>query len=92
MRVEMTAMQCFIYKSQRKADTYVFLCERDGFSALPPPIAERLGTLAFVMELELSAERKLAREPAATVMDNLTRRGFHLQMPPIDPEAPSESA
>jgi len=81
-------MQCFVYKSLRKADTYVFLRERDDFSALPQPIAETLGGLALVMELDLSPERKLARESATVVMDNLARRGFHLQMPPLDPEEP----
>lgn len=85
-------MRCFIYKSQRKSDTYVFLRERDGTSALPQPIVEALGSLAFVMELELSPERKLARVSAADVMDNLARRGFHLQMPPADLDLPTESA
>ena len=75
-------MQCFVYKSLRKADTYVFLARRDGFDVLPAPIAETLGKLVWVMDLDLTPERKLAREEAAVVMANIERRGFHLQLPP----------
>lgn len=75
-------MQCFVYKSLRKADTFVYLREADGFEALPAPIAERLGTLAFVIEIELSPQRKLAREDVDAVMANLLSKGYHLQWPP----------
>lgn len=75
-------MQCFVYKSLRKADTYVFLAKCDGFDVLPAPIAETLGKLVWVMDLELTPERKLAREDAAVVIANIERRGFHLQLPP----------
>jgi len=83
-------MQCFVYKSLPKADTYVFLAKRDGFDVLPAPIAETLGKLTWVMDLDLTPERKLAREDAAVVMANIERRGFHLQLPP--PETESDSA
>jgi uncharacterized protein YcgL (UPF0745 family) len=83
-------MQCFVYKSLRKADTYVFFAKRDGFDVLPAPIAETLGKLVWVMDLELTPERKLAREDAAVVIANIERRGFHLQLPP--PETASDSA
>jgi uncharacterized protein YcgL (UPF0745 family) len=33
------------------------------------------------MELELTAERKLAREDPQKVMTNMRDQGFHLQMP-----------
>ena len=75
-------MQCFVYKSLRKSDTYVFLSEHDRFDAVPDAIREPLGTLVFVVEIELSPDRRLARESAETVMSNLRRNGFHLQFPP----------
>jgi uncharacterized protein YcgL (UPF0745 family) len=77
-------MDCFVYKSLRKADTYVFLARRDGFEVLPPPLAQTLGKLVWVMDLELTPERRLAREDAAVVIDHLERRGFHLQLPPAE--------
>jgi uncharacterized protein YcgL (UPF0745 family) len=75
-------MQCFVYKSLRKADTYVFLRESEGFAVLPAALAEKLGTLAFVIEIDLSPTRKLAREEVEHVMANLAVQGFHLQLPP----------
>ena len=75
-------MHAYVYKSQRKADTYVYLAQRDGFGRLPEPLRTQLGALAFVMALELTPQRKLAREDAATVRSNLAARGFHLQFPP----------
>ena len=75
-------MQCFVYRSQRKADTYVYLRERDAFGLLPAPVAANLGPLHFVIELALSPERKLAREDVNAVMANLAGPGFHLQLPP----------
>jgi uncharacterized protein len=77
-----TSMQCFVYKSVRKADTYVFLRESEAFAVLPPELAERLGELAFVIEIDLSPQRKLAREDVTVVMANLSQRGYHLQLPP----------
>ncbi|QWP77270.1 YcgL domain-containing protein [Lysobacter sp. K5869] len=76
-------MQAYVYKSLRKADTYVFLSARDDFARLPDPVRQQLGSLHFVLEVELSPERKLARADAATVRENLSARGFHIQFPPV---------
>ena len=75
-------MQCFVYKSLRKSETYVYLKSAEAFDVLPGPIAEQLGTLAFVIEIELSSQRKLARENVDEVMVNLGVQGYHLQFPP----------
>lgn len=75
-------MQCFVYKSLRKAETYVYLRAADSFDVLPAEIFEQLGNLAFVIEIDLSPTRKLARENVEEVMVNLTAQGYHLQFPP----------
>ena len=75
-------MQAYVYKSLRKADTYVYLGARDDFARLPDPLRAQLGHLQFVMEVALTPERKLAREDAEVVRTNLRARGFHLQFPP----------
>ena len=75
-------MQAYVYKSLRKADTYVYFRARDDFARLPEPLRTQLGNLQFVLEVALSPERKLAREDAAVVRENLVARGFHLQFPP----------
>ncbi len=74
--------RCFVYKSTRRAGVYVYLRERDGFAVLPPSLGEPLGRLDFVVEVELTPERRLAREDPAAVIANLENRGFHLQLPP----------
>ena len=81
-------MQAYVYKSLKKADTYVYLAARDDFTRLPEPLRMQLGALEFVLDLALTPERKLAREDVAVVRDNLVSRGFHLQFPPtstLDP-------
>jgi uncharacterized protein YcgL (UPF0745 family) len=75
-------LHAYVYKSQRKADTYVYLAERDDFARLPEPLRTQLGPLAFVLDVALTPGRRLAREDVATVRGNLALRGFHLQFPP----------
>ncbi|MGN7727285.1 YcgL domain-containing protein [Luteimonas sp. 22616] len=81
-------MHAYVYKSLRKADTYVYLAARDDFERLPGELRAQLGALEFVLDVALTPERRLAREDAATVRENLVVRGFHLQLPPkldVDP-------
>ncbi|MFX7243029.1 YcgL domain-containing protein, partial [Acinetobacter baumannii] len=69
-------MHAYVYKSLRKADTYVFLAARDDFARLPEALRGQLGTLQFVMALELTPERRLAQSDPAVVRTNLAERGF----------------
>ncbi|MEN1956118.1 YcgL domain-containing protein [Luteimonas sp. MJ204] len=81
-------MQAFVYKSLKKADTYVYLAGRDDFGRIAAPLRTELGELRFVLEVALDPGRRLAREDADVVRANLVARGFHLQMPPradVDP-------
>ena len=81
-------MHAYVYKSLRKADTYVYLAARDDFQRLPGPLRNQLEPLQFVLDVDLVPERKLAREDPAQVRENLVMRGFHLQLPPsaaVDP-------
>lgn len=81
-------MLAYVYKSQKRADSYVYLAARDDFTRLPEPLRSQLGRLQFVLEVALTPERKLARENPLQVMENLAARGFHLQFPPsaaLDP-------
>lgn len=84
-------MHAHVYKSLRKADTYVYLVERDAFDAVPAPVRETLGALEFVLEVELTPERRLARADIAKVREALASRGFFLQVPP-PPDAPGYDA
>lgn len=76
-------MLCFIYKSLKKEELYLYLDKKDDFSALPEDLFKSFGSLQFVMELQLSPERKLAREDAGKVIASLENKGFYVQMPPV---------
>lgn len=79
-------MHAYVYKSQRKVDTYVYLAERDGFAKLPEPLRAQLGPLDFVLALALTPERRLAREDPALVRRHLATCGYHLQFPKTLPD------
>ncbi len=76
------AMHAFVYKSLKKADTYLYLAARDDFSRLPEPLRTQLGALQFVLDVDLAPGRKLALEDPDVVRTNLVSRGFHVQFPP----------
>ncbi len=76
-------MLCFIYKSLKKNELYLYLNKKDDFSSVPEELFKSLGRLEFVMELELTPQRKLAREDVVKVMASLEKKGFHMQMPPL---------
>jgi len=77
-------MNSYIYKSRKKDELYLYLSKKDDFSEVPQSLYDSMGTEpVFVMELELSADRPLAREDVNTVMKNLESQGFHVQMPPL---------
>jgi len=75
-------LPCWVYRSPRKQEMYLFLASEDGFDTVPKELLQQFGEPILVIELELCDKRKLAREDVKTVMANLLERGFHLQMPP----------
>jgi uncharacterized protein YcgL (UPF0745 family) len=76
-------MNVYIYKSSRKAELYIYITQKDDFSNVPQALYDSMGKEpVFVMEIELTPERKLARENVNTVINNLETKGFHLQIPP----------
>jgi len=81
-------MQCYIYKSLKKDELYLYLNKKDDFSDIPEALFKSLGRLEFVMSLQLTPERKLAREDINKVIDSINNKGFFVQMPPtIVPES-----
>ncbi|WP_428622707.1 YcgL domain-containing protein [Sedimenticola sp.] len=73
---------CWIYRSSKKDEMYLYLARQDAFEDVPEPLLKRFGTPMLVMELELHPNRNLAREDVQKVIGNLQRIGYHLQMPP----------
>ena len=75
-------MECFIYKSLRKPDAYLYLIDKDNFLCLPDELQKALGRLEWVMNLELYPEKKLALADSKIVINTLTEQGYYLQLPP----------
>ncbi len=74
-------MDCMVFKSLRKDETYIFVREEADLDDLPAELARVLGQMEKVMPLTLTPQRKLARSDAREVMQNIIEQGFHLQMP-----------
>ena len=71
-------MQAYVYKSQRKQDSFVYLAVRDDFSVIPDAVKASLAPFQFVLEVALTPDRRLAQADAAQVRQNLTERGFQV--------------
>ena len=74
-------MICYIYRCNLKPDMYIYLAEEDNFENIPKKMFNSFGIVEFAMELEITPDKKLAREDTATVLSNLKEHGFHLQLP-----------
>lgn len=83
-------MLCFIYKSLKKEQLYLYVDKKDDFSKVPEALFNSFGKMEFVMDLELTPERKLAKEDVEKVMDSLNTKGFFVQLPPINLPAPQK--
>lgn len=77
-------MPCYIYKSLKKHLLYLYIDQKDDFSRIPEELLQSFGVLEFVLELELSPERKLAKEDSEKVLASLREKGFFVQLPPAD--------
>jgi uncharacterized protein len=67
---------------------YLYIHEDKTKDDLPEELITMVKELTHVIDLELTPERKLAREDVNVVMKNLKEKGYHLQMPP-DPITPN---
>ena len=76
------SLPCWIYKSSRKDEMYIYLAEEEGFDDVPEDLRQSFGEPVFVMELKLSEQRPLARADVVAGMRSLRDEGFYLQIPP----------
>lgn len=71
-----------VYKSPKKADTYLYVSKRDDFSSVPEALLKQFGTPIFKMLIPLSKRDNIAGIPTARFIKTLTDKGFYLQLPP----------
>ncbi|AZZ95973.1 YcgL domain-containing protein [Pseudoalteromonas rubra] len=75
-------MLAAVYKSSKKADTYLFIEKRDDFSKVPDPLMATFGTPIFVIIVDLAKRTKLGVADLSNVKQKLIDDGFYLQLPP----------
>ena len=69
-------MRCFVYRSTKKSDTYLYLADKDNFVNLPEGLVKLLGGTEYVLELDLNKTRTLANADIQQVISNLNSQGF----------------
>lgn len=75
-------IDCWIYKSRRKDEMYLYLANEGDFDPVPAELLGAFGAPQFVMRLTLSPQRPLARVDVDVVIAKLRQQGFYLQTPP----------
>ena len=75
-------MLCAVYKSPKKEGTYLYVKQRDDFSAVPDILLKTFGTPVLVTVLNLAKREHLALADIDKVKRELTDQGFYLQLPP----------
>ncbi|MDR0807464.1 MAG: YcgL domain-containing protein [Enterobacteriaceae bacterium] len=85
-------MLCAIYRSSKRDQTYLYTetqsakAPRDenpsDFSKIPDELMATFGKPVFVMILDLEQREKLASADILRVKQDLTEKGFYLQVPP----------
>ncbi len=78
-------MQSYIYRSEKKADCYLFLKAPCEDFTLPEPVKKVMGELHLVMKLDINSDTKLALSDASAIIEAFDKQGFYIQMPPSEP-------
>ena len=71
-----------VYRSAKKADTYLYLPAEDDLESLPKELASLFGRAIFAMELTITPDLKMSRLNAEEVLVGLQEKGYVLQLPP----------
>ncbi|MGB3727073.1 MAG: YcgL domain-containing protein [Glaciecola sp.] len=71
-----------VYKSPKKADTYLYLEKRDDFSKVPEALLTHFGTPKFVTLVPIGKHDKIANIETHTFIEKVRNDGFYLQLPP----------
>ncbi|RTE87604.1 MULTISPECIES: YcgL domain-containing protein [Gammaproteobacteria] len=76
-------MWCVVLRSNKKADTYLYLPESAEFDDLPENLKVLFKSYEQVMKLYLKEDKKLARITGAELIKHLQEPGYYLQLPPV---------
>ncbi|MCC3703600.1 YcgL domain-containing protein [Rouxiella badensis] len=75
-------MLCAIYRSNKRDQTYLYVEKKDDFTQVPEELMKSFGKPVFSMMVNLGTREKLATADIEKVKQELTERGYYLQVPP----------
>ena len=75
-------MICAVYKSLRKAESYLFVEKRNDFERVPEALMAMFGEPQLVMILPIEKRDHLGFADIEKVRSELKEKGFYLQLPP----------
>ncbi|MCX8580214.1 MULTISPECIES: YcgL domain-containing protein [unclassified Gilliamella] len=73
-------MWCYIYRSTKKENCYLYMEKENDFSPIPEKIMSIFGTPAFVMKVLLDGKRRFVVGTAQEIEEKIKADGFFLQM------------
>ncbi|MBH0055960.1 YcgL domain-containing protein [Pseudoalteromonas sp. SWXJZ94C] len=79
-----------VYKSKKKADTFLFVEKRDDFDKVPEPLMTMFGQPHYVMIINLAKREHLGGSDLESVKASLIEKGYYLQLPPPEPNLLSQ--
>lgn len=74
-------MKCNVYRSAKKADTYLYMPAGHKVEELPQGLNKLLGEIEHVLEVDLAIRTQLANEDIDQVKESLKSQGYFLQLP-----------
>lgn len=78
-------MHVWVYKGDRKTDTYLYLTAHNRFDRVPEALLSLLGNLSLVVDFDILARKRLAQADIETAVSQLREKGYFLQLPPDRP-------
>jgi uncharacterized protein YcgL (UPF0745 family) len=74
--------EVLVYRSAKKADTYLYLPAESELSDLPDALNQLFGRAILAMELVITPDLKMSRLKAVDVLVALEEHGYLVQLPP----------
>ena len=73
-------MWCYIYRSTKKENCYLYIKSENDFSGIPEKILSIFGTPVFVMKVLLDGKRRFVVGTSDEIEEKIKTDGFFLQM------------
>lgn len=73
-------MLCYIYRSSKKENSYLYLGAENDFSQIPEVLSKVFGQPIFVMKVLLDGKRQFVAGSALEIEEKIKQDGFFLQM------------